>query len=721
MKDIIHMASLLTYLESAGNKLQFNIPLSTQDTSLSGNNLFPFIAINDSDPFTRMIEARIASDAGCEVKKIFLFVQRDAYTLKKNALWPISNNDVRDLWQKTFSFYADRKEGNRSFIFFSDQLGKKGELLPFAPLFYCKKMKTYFHPPCPKCGHVLRQCEDDNLLAASGLYPFSTSLKRYLFCPECGAPDFFSHEMEQSASSFLKDGQTLLKNFAQLKKVEEDTAFPCLGCQLHEECYDRDHRVLTRIVPFSFYPFYMFAFEAASLNALDFITLISGAGFREAESLPDMDREFGRVASLRAVEQACAGNAPFLFDHDERHFLEILYLKLAFLEAVVRGSRSGGKFIHPDLKPGIDQIWVTFPEINGMLPYFWNFKIEIMGIGGHAPVASLSEPASDTLFLMGLVWFYTLLTNKRQKVSDVYAHIEKFSSEGVSTEKFMNARVFDPLNIFWEPQGKTIPASWSGLWERSLSLGWSLLNPDITTADGAGEEFLNAMRDLRKDIRENLLTKEIPHATIAPQAAERVSTIAEDRAIHEILSELIKKLEPAAALIKEEAQRKIPPAPSVEEYDEEPVTETVVLSARPSKPEARIPFVEETLNTPQPAAARKTEDEQETLILSIADLKERAKPQTKEPEEMIAETVVISPAEPAAKEVEKSKTEAQPEKTPPEEFLAETVVISPAGTPTRKAEKTERETPREKTSDDTFLAETVILKPGEKSKNGTRK
>jgi hypothetical protein len=95
MKDITHMASLLTYLEPVGNKFCLNISLLTQNTSLPEKNIFPSITINDSDPLARLIEARVVSDAGSEVKKLFLFVQRDSYTLKKNALWPFNNNDGR--------------------------------------------------------------------------------------------------------------------------------------------------------------------------------------------------------------------------------------------------------------------------------------------------------------------------------------------------------------------------------------------------------------------------------------------------------------------------------------------------------------------------------------------------------------------------------------------------------------------------------------------------
>jgi hypothetical protein len=703
MKDIKHIASLLTYLGPVGNKFFLNLSLITQDTSLPEENIFPSITIDDSDPLARLIEARVVSDAGSEVKRLFLFVQRDRYTLKKKALWPFNNNDARDLWQKAFSFYADRKREDQSFILFSNQLSNKGEILPFSSLFYCKAIKVFFHPPCPKCGRILQQCEDDNLLRKSGLYPFSTSLKRYLFCSACGSPDFFVYEMEQTDPSFLKDRRTLIKNFAELKKTEEITTFPCIGCHLHEECYRKDNRVLTRVVPFSFYPFYMFAFEAASLNALDFIALISGATFEEAESLPESNREFGRVTCLKAVRQACAANTPFLFDHDERHFLEILYLKLSFLGEVMRSFQSGEKFINPDLRPGIDQIWVNLPENSGMLPFFWNFKVKILGIGRHTSSSLLSKTVSDSLFLVGLIWFYTLLTNKQQNISDVLICLEKFfSEENVSFEKYVDESVFNPLNIFWDQQGKIVESSWNRFWERSLRLGWSLLNSSFQTVDRGGEKFLQQIHDLRKDIKENLFLKEIPYSATAPNPAETVSHNTEDDAIHSILVGIIRKLQPMISKKKEAEEMKVnetiiltatrkpweTPDPPIDEDIGEPATETVILYARPSEKEITIPPTEETLKTPQTVPARKAEDElQETMILSLEDLEHKTKSQTKNAEEIIAETVIISTVMSATKEAEKTEDGAQQKKIPVEDFLSET----------------------------------VILKPGEKSKNGTKK
>jgi len=693
MKDITHMASLLTYLEPVGNNFFLNLSLITQDTSLPEENLFPFIIANDSDSLARLIEARITSDAGSEVKGLFLFVQRDWYTLKKNALWPFNNNDVRDFWQKTLSFYVDGKRDDRSFILFSNQLSKKGEILPFSSLFYCKKTKVFFHPPCPKCGRILQQCEDDNLLRASGLYPFSTSLKRYLFCPGCGSPNFYLYEMEQSDPSFLKDRWTLIKSFAELKKTEQNTAFPCIGCYLHEECYGKDNRVLKRVVPFSFYPFYMFAFEAASLNAVDFIALISGADFQEAKSLAESNREFGRVASLKAVEQACAGNIPFLFDHDGRHFLEILYLKLSFLEEVVRNFQSCGKFINPDLKPGIDQIWVKFPVHSGMLPFYWNFKIEILCIGRHTSFPLLSKPMPDSLFLIGLIWFYALLTNKRQNISDVLVYLEKVASEETgSFEKYVNESVFNPLNIFWEPQGKIIESRWNVFWERSLRLGWSLLNLSFQTVDQGREKFLQRMKDLRRDIKENLFMEEIPGTAAALNTAEAASHDKADDAIREILYGIINKLRPTISTKKEAGELKVnhtamltaigkpleTPQPPIDEDIEEPTTETVILSARPSEKDVTISPALETPKTPQIISARKTEAElQETVISSSEDSDKKAKSPTKNPEEIIAETIVMSTVLPMTKEVDEEEDEARQKMMPVEDRLAETVILKP--------------------------------------------
>ena len=96
-------------------------------------------------------------------------------------------------------------------------------------------------------------------------------------------------------------------------------------------------------------------------------------------------------------------------------------------------------------------------EQNNLLPSFWNFKLDLIdAIGFDTPFLSISKlPQSYGLHLLGAIWFYTLLVNRKQDVSQVYTvikdGIEKISEpegsifkkglENVS-HRFLNLKTF---------------------------------------------------------------------------------------------------------------------------------------------------------------------------------------------------------------------------------------------------------------------------------------
>ncbi|MBE9580097.1 MAG: hypothetical protein IMF18_00570, partial [Proteobacteria bacterium] len=288
MKSNTEISSLRPYLEPHGAKFRLEFSLISQDRSVDGKAPFPFLVINESDPLGRLIEARFVTDAGSKLKRVFVLLQKDEYLLPRDELWPISNQDVDECWQRAFSSYSGKaKDG--SMVVLSDQIEKDGRLSSLQSLFYCNQERVFFHPQCPTCGSPLQQCYDDHLLTGVGLQPYSTSLKRYLYCPSCfdlvGESDFFIHALESSDPPMLKDQWDLVKEFGQLTEGKKHLdQFPCTKCASHKECYGTDGLALSRIVPVSFYPFHILIFEAMSVNAPDFLSLISGASFEELEA-----------------------------------------------------------------------------------------------------------------------------------------------------------------------------------------------------------------------------------------------------------------------------------------------------------------------------------------------------------------------------------------------------------------------------------------------------
>ena len=652
MREVTHTASLLTYLESNNNRFYIKLSQSVQNRTTTDKPAFPFFIINDSDPIARLIEAQVVSDAGSEVKRVVLLVQREKYQIREDELWPLNNRDVNDSWQKAFSFYVEQRQDS-SFILLSEQIGNDGGLLPLLSLFYCKTKKVYFHPPCPKCGGILQQCEDDALLKSYRLYTFSGSLKRYLFCPSCISSDsmiFYVHESEQSYPPAVKDQWTLIREFGLLSAINKDNAdFPCIDCQFHKECFGSDNKVITRIVPFSFYPFHMFVFEAMSLNGLDFISLLSGATFEEVEAQLETRREFGRINSLKAIKQNCLAVTPFLFNHDERYFLEVLYLKLTFLGEVIQKLHPGNSILrHPDLRLSSEQIWVKLPEQGGLLPFFWNFRVGFMDISGHHAVPGLSQkPAANSLFFPGLFWFYTLLVNSQQNMQDISGALDKmvFSENNVSCEKLVNETTFLPTNIFWQPHGKNVNHEWGPVWEKSVNMGLSLLKGSFQNdALWNEKEFQQELESLRGEVREKLFLKEISYSYPDLPAEDISADRTGDEAIHGLLMGILARGYPPPDRVEQVKQL-------IKEDTEDEFRETIILSPqKPGKgaaiPEIKAPpFETETITT---MGANKEEDMEKTVILSLKDMEQKPPPPQlkEEPEEdFMDKTVILKPGE----------------------------------------------------------------------------
>ncbi len=718
VKDNGRMSSLLPYLDPLHGKFYLKFSLITQETELLEKTPFPFLVINDTDPLASLIEARFVTDTGSELKRAFIMTQRDHYLLSRDELWPITNLDIETSWQNAFSSYAGEKQ-DRSLITLENQISENGRLALLPSLFFCKARQIFFHPPCPKCGLPLQQCEDDGLLISSGLQSYSGSLKRYLFCPSCassGNADFYAYELEHSDPPFLKDRWALLREFSLLHENKGlASQFPCGECPKHQECYGTDNAVLLRIVPFSFYPFYMLVFEAMSLCAPDFLSLISGATFEELESRLKTRGELGRIRCLKTVRQDGSIMTPFFYHGSEKFFLEVLYLKLSFLGEVLQSLFSDTDlFKHPDLRLAIDRIWVKIADHGALLPFFWNFTVKYMDISRPSTGSEFHQklPSPSSLYFLGLIWFYALLENKKQDISMISHSLRKAVDSSLSPGDFSSGNyfkegvstTFSPENMFWQPDGKTVDTSWHSLWGISIGLGWSLLRAGFQhDPQWSKEEFWQQFQNLRAEVVGNLFQKE-PVALDRTLPAERIHP-AEDEAIHDILVRIMKRWR------------------SRGEEAEEVLKETVVLSPEGLK------------GKPAPPAE---EEEQATVILSPEGLKEKTIPSPVREEEVSEETVILSP-----EGLKEKPAPPPPKEKEVEEAIPETVIISPRGTekyppsfaqgvkaqdlgPEEKtlspeeAEKLEAMKKKiKKPEEQDFLAETVILgprKPREKKK-----
>jgi hypothetical protein len=719
VREQFQTPSLLPYLDPGTAGVHLKICLLTEDSSAPTNNPSPFLVVADSDPISRLIKAQFTTDSGSKVKDVFLLAQRDDYRLSPNQLVPLANPDIEAFWQKTYE-YQCQSGADYPLITLRRQIDKNGSLVQFQPLFFCQVTRTFFHPPCPKCGISLQQCYNDQLVDSLGMHKYSTSLSRYLFCPSCFSSgkeaNFYAHRLRASDPPLVKGAEDLIRAFEQsVRDRNEGSGLPCAICRQNEQCFGSGASPVTTIVPFSFYPFFMIIYEAMPLNGLDFLALVSGASFDEMEARIKESGEMGRVLHHRASKVDYTARSPFLFKDDARLFWETLYLKLSFLVQIVTELFPEPDNRRPDPLLYADRIWVKLTDKAGLLPYLWNFELSFIDLvrGPLGVPAHPQLPLSYSLHLLGLIWFTSLLANSKQDISQVHLAVEEARNRVVLTDQsapdeLMMDSVFFPENIFWHPEPSNLPQDWRSLWTEALGIGWSLFQASISGESlWSKEGFTQRIGQLRAGVKKELFLR-----GVAEPLEDQHSS---DEAIREILSRISTKWcqfriskpeETLEETVLLSGKGRYEPAFSPDsEAEMEQISETMILE--PSKTTGDIePVIDE-------------EFFQETVVLSGKGLRQEmptANLHGEEAERELAETVIL-----------KSKEE---------EPLSETIIISPsgdqlhrpsfrpgmalenqaseqAGIPSRETEKPldAKAKSRKPGDEDDSLSETMILTP----------
>ncbi len=552
MKEIL-LPSLLPYLQPNDNPFRLEISLNSREISSIEKTFFPFLLISDSTPFERILEAKIITDSGSEVQRVFLHQQSDVYPYVPDEIWSITNDDIDHRWQESSRLFSSHSGTGGSIpIVLAEQTNNNREVLPFHSLFYCVFRDIYFHPPCPECGDLLQLCRDDTLLTASNLTPYTSSLKRHLYCPAClqaaGSTRFYAFSRQATDPPAIKDRWALLNDFGNLIiKSESRDYFPCFSCPERTTCYGTNNQVMSRILPYSFYPFYLQIVKAATLCAADFLALISGASVEALQNNLSRKKVLGRLRCLEAIEQQQPTPSYFLFgSEDAKSFLEILYLKLSFLGELIKEFLSGSDgAAYFDVPLSLDRVWVRTADQSGLLPQFWNFKLTILDIWTDLiRKRHLSRyPPAYGHHILGSIWFYALLVNDRQSTEKVRAELDKYLSIFSDQDRQFSditqsedaSAFLGPENIFWNPQAKHIKDTWRILWYRSLDIGGALLAASMQPErKWSADEFWLNYNALRKDIKTALFGQ----VTAVTQTVHPD----EDMAISDILKRLLARL-----------------------------------------------------------------------------------------------------------------------------------------------------------------------------------
>ena len=696
--------SLLPYLNStAGFHLDFLDITAGPDEPARG--YYPFRILDDSDPVARLIQANLCADSGEIVKRLFVLVQKDRYLLPRDSLSTTANPDIDEAWRKAGSFYRTQGAGGSAVALAAPAGEENGQTEPFQPLLFCRLKTVFFHPVCPQCGLPLELCTDDERLTNAGLALFSRSFARYLSCNSdgCGGQsDFYVYERVPGDSSRIKDWCDLIREYSILPESENGfPGFPCIRCAEKQECFASASpmKALGRIIPFSFYPFYMLVFDAMTVDALHFSSLLSGAPEGQVAMQLRAEQAYGQADWLEN-HKSLKSRGFFFLPEDPRLFAEVLYLKLSLLSEIVRVMPDEGFPSEPGFRLSLDRIWVKAQEQNSLLPSLWTFTVHPLDIfrsfSGSGRASKLI--ARSDLYYLAIIWFSVLVVNESRSAGDISHEIrESIINDALSTD-FPSDRaqgqkycfgVFLPSDIFWNQSenravvsGKTYP----GYWQRAMDLGKSLMAAVVE--DGRSwsrEEFLKEVDILRTEIHNEMFSP-------APASDQHAGAAqVDDETVRDALNDIITGWHLRAE--KEQSPR-VPvsdaaPSPFVENIDDgEESLETIIIG--PAHTEAAA----------GPAAGPARDELAETVIISAS------KPPAKPPEEELEETVIIGAGRniPVSQGVtDEPKRDEAPSRTGPDE-MEETVIISSRG-----AKEMFAPSKQDKGLGDQLLEETVII------------
>ncbi len=516
MKNADEKISLLPFIESDKDGFFLDIPVLNHDGTAFQGYSYPFQVVEQGHNFSIIVKGGLKVNRSDPFKELFLLIQRDHYPLSHDEWTSLTNTGIDRIWSETIqSQFSDKK----NFII-PEQLTNDGKAIPFSPLFFCKNQQKFFHPPCPECGTELDLCMDDEILIKAALPPYSTSLKRYLFCPDCyaskGSYDFYQFSRSAEDPFFIKDRFDLVKDFNKLKTSYVSNRFPCLDCPGYAKCYVTGEKAMSYISFFSFYPFHMLFFNAEPIKAIDFIPLLSGASFNEVNA----ELHAGFRGNSREHYLTSSESPRFFFREEKKFYLEVLFLKLSFFEELIRSfCYRIGKGLYPISDISIQSIWIRPNTSGNILPFFWNFTLSIIDLISNVKKNYIESALTknSSLYFMASLWFYVFTVNKNQGQDKVYNEIGRLAGKSINDAVFEDynelTEIFPSLameNIFWDPEMMEVPGEWYTFWKKILLTGLYLFD---TGNEKSLQEDLNQLRieieTLKQEIKQELFSKDV--------------------------------------------------------------------------------------------------------------------------------------------------------------------------------------------------------------------
>ena len=651
--------SLLPYLESGNNGIVLDIHVLRQDNSKGTPHPFPFQSAGPSKPFSRLIQGGLKCDGANRIfQPVFMLIQKDDCLSDTEAFTPQTNTTLDQAWLDTIHFFS-KDPGTFTMT------GPGHEPAQLKPLFYCRFKHRFFHPPCPECGGELVLCKDDGILKKACLDSFHTGLNRYLYCPAChesrSSHFFYTYAGQTDAPAGVLNRHGLIKRFGNIKTAVPN-GFPCADCPEHSACYLTGQNALSRIGCLSFYPFYMLVFNACEMTGTQFLAHLSdGTGSAEP---PPQSLPFG----LTPPRFSGHGSSQYLFKDDPKLWLEILFLKYAFLKKILTSiEKRLTDQITTIYHLNLDSIWINTKSDAGMMPFFWDYELHLMDLVTTRPLNLFQTSMADnrhTNFIAQLCLYIFFVNHEHDAQTVLQSGAALLQSTG-ENQWGNNAQaifephpMFKPENIFRHPGPVSMADSWHELWIRTIQFAGSLIKEkEILDFPGFISACIRQINDIQKAVKSELFSKDLQITTDPvvpvvdanqqpPQTA--TDTAQKDGRTNQAIAAILKRL-------KSKWENQVAPEPD----EDEDIMETVVLSSshgikQPSDvpPPKRMDTadqnefeqMQETVvlgtHVPPDPAPSDFEDIQETVVMSTA-----ATPQTPEPKnefEDMEETVILT-------------------------------------------------------------------------------
>lgn len=695
--DTSTSSSLLPYLKPRLDGIFFQFVLPEKGDATQGAS-----DSEPSGPFTRLRRAHLTIGGCHKLMDVICVHQPDIYSIEPSELKPLTNLDVEHIWQQTWARLSKLDEKKRPFVL-PCQINESGGLVPLKPLFYCSHKDWFCHPMCPLCGSSLDLCRDDHLLMTAGLPTYSGSLNRYLYCKSCHDNEegalFYTRTLTNEPSAAVKDCDALVEAFSRLlAKSNLSGRLPCIGCDEAVNCYGPQNLVLKRMQPLQFFPFHMLMQHAPTLNAVEFVALLSGAGPKDMAQLSICRTGVYEQNRFERISPMFSQTAGFLFTQDDRLFLEVLYLKLTFLQELLALVQQRAFF--PVSRMSLEGIGVEIHEPGSKLPSFWHFSLKLTDPIGHPNPQSPDSQLPNLLAneFLGLAWFYVLLVNEEQTMVQVNGALQEVMARAMDEKhvitELMSLPAFEPGNIFWRPQTLRLKSQWHALWVDALEQGNALVQAGKGNhSDFSESAFEHALANLRASVHQELF--KLP-SSVRPSSSK--PGVDADARIEAILSNIFAKwAQTSETPLPDNATMDQPPGADIAAQDRvnenDDLVETVILSddALPSvKPGLRerlfgiVADVEETvLISPSPVGRPEKEaldDLEETVVIDSG----QKPPSLQPPDEALDQTVMIAPMSKQTDEGDPDKTVIQSPASLPsvDDNMGETVLQKPAQTTT---------------------------------------